>query len=314
MAAPPRRRFDRILVTGAGGFLGTHLCTALATNGYRGRVVAFDNFSIGSPKHLERLGSALNIVNGDIRKPADVEPVVAGSDLIFHLAAISDPRQCDKEPELANAVNVEGTRNIVRAARSKRLVFLSSAAVYGPNGSAPISEQHKLTIEGVYARTKAEGEKICLTAAAAGTLEVAVVRNFNTYGGGQSRNFLIPKLVTEGLSKHSIEIWNCQPVRDFTYVADTVGALIDLGHSDVTGEVYNLGSGKGHRVGEIAMTIGSLLRASVSCINRPVSGSPHLVASNAKLRKALGWEPRIQLPKGLKLTVDWYRKNGAFAS
>lgn len=303
------KEINGVLVTGAGGFLGNHLCRNLTSNGYKGRVIALDNFSSGTRSRLDTLdGRRIDIVSADIRNEDDLATFMRKVDVVVHLAAISDPRACDKNPDLARSINVDGTAAVVRAARGKKVLFMSSAAVYGtPEGEASLSERSPLLGQGVYSDTKLEGERLVTEAGEDGRVEPVIMRNFNTFGGGQADAFLIPKLVKQALFEGCIEMWNCQPVRDFTYVEDTVQAISSLIKSDDARGIFNLGSGIPTRVGELACYIGRLLGVPVSCLNKAVTGSKYLVASNDRIRGETGWEPEFDLQSGLARTIDWFR-------
>jgi dTDP-glucose 4,6-dehydratase len=300
----------RILVTGAAGFLGSHLCRALVEDGHA-RLVGLDTRR--SPL-LDRLGPRMTFLTGDVRSAALVEAALRDVDLVFHLAAIADPRACARGPELARAVNVGGTAAVVHAAAGRRLVFLSSATVYANSGSAvALAEDAPLGGTGVYAETKHAGEFLCREAAERGRLEAVIVRNFNTYGDGQADTYLVPDLVGQGLRERRVHVMSCRPVRDFTYVADAVAALVALGVSGVPGGVFNLGSGDGHSAGDIACEIARQLGVPSSCGHAPSSGNACLVAHNAKLQAAVGWRPAVTLPEGIARTIAW-QKGGARAA
>lgn len=293
-----------ILVTGAAGFLGGHLCRALVEGGHAGRVVGLD--ARRSPP-FDRIGPGMTFSTGDVRSAAVVEAALRDVDLIFHLAAIADPRACAQDAELARAVNVGGTAAVVRAAAGRRLVFLSSATVYAGGDVPALAEDAPLGGTGVYAETKLAGEQLCREAAERGRLEAVIVRNFNTYGAGQADTYLVPELVAQGLRCGRVQVMSCRSVRDFTYVDDAVAALVALGVAGVPGGVFNLGSGDGHSAGDVACEIARQLDVPSSCGHAPSSGSARLVACNAKLRAAVGWRPAVTLPEGIARTIAWHR-------
>jgi nucleoside-diphosphate-sugar epimerase len=294
-----------ILVTGAAGFLGSHLCRALAESGHAARVVGLD---ARRSCLFDRIGPRVTLAIGDVRSPAVVEAALRDVDLVFHLAAIADPRACAHDAELARAVNVGATAVVVRAAAGRRLVFLSSATVYAGGDLAALAEDAPLGGPGVYAETKLAGERLCREAAERGMLEAVIVRNFNTYGAGQTDAYLVPELVGRGLREQRVQVMSCRSVRDFTYVDDAVAALVALGVSGVPGGVFNLGSGEGQSVGDVACEIARQLDVPSSCRHAPSSGSARLVACNAKLRAAVGWRPAVTLSEGVARTIAWHRQ------
>lgn len=308
------RAVDTVLITGAGGFLGGHLTRYLLSNGYRGRVIAYDNFSTGNLAQLDALRQRrLDIVTGDLRTDPLLDTVVSKAQVIFHLAAVSDPRACEADPELARSVNVEGTREILAASKGRRMVLLSTAAVYGEAGDAPITERSPLRGKGVYAETKLESERLAKEAHQAGDLEAVIVRNFNSYGGGQADGFLVPTLVKKGLAGN-IEIWNCKPIRDFTFAEDTARAIAAIGLSEKAEGTFNLGTGIPTQVGALAVEVARLLDAPVSCLNKPVTGSACLLASAERVKRVVGWEPQVDLSEGIRRTIEWYQHSGPGAS
>jgi len=295
----------RVLVTGAGGFLGGHLCRQLALTSRTMEIVALD--ASAAPAPLLAGIAGLTRVAGDVRDAAAVARCLRGVDVVFHLAAIADPRACEADPVRAWSVNVDGTAAVARAAAGRRLVFLSSAAVYAADGVAPLAEDAPLDPVGVYAETKLAAERLCGPGA-------IIVRNFNTYGGGQGATFLVPQMMRRALADGAVTIASCTPVRDFTYVDDVARALIALGEDDVEPGVHNLGSGVGVGVGEAALAVGTVLGVPVECRHAPAGARPHLVACADKLRRCIGWRPEVDLAEGLARTAAWFRAADAEAA
>lgn len=295
----------RVLVTGAGGFLGGHLCRRLGATGPPVEIVALDTFVAPAPL-LAGIAGVTRVV-ADVRDAAAVACSLRGVDVVFHLAAVADPRACETDPAYAWSVNVDGTAVIARAAAGRRLVFLSSAAVYAADADAPLTEDAPVRPRGVYGETKLAAERLC----GAGAI---VVRNFNTYGGGQAPAFLVPQMMRQALADARVAIASCAPVRDFTYVDDVARALVALGEQDVEPGVYNLGSGVGVGVGEAALAVGALFGVPVECRHAPAGARAHLVACGDKLRRGVGWCPEVELEDGLARTAAWFRAADAEAA
>ncbi|MCI4371530.1 MAG: GDP-mannose 4,6-dehydratase [Thermoplasmata archaeon] len=235
---------------------------------------------------------------------------LAAADIVIHLAAIADPRACGENPERAWAVNVDGTRNVLEATPDgARFIFLSSAAVYGLPQYLPIDEGHPLIGADPYARTKKAAEGLC--AQHASRLHLTVVRNFNTYGPGQGPSFLIPQIVRQAIRDARIEVRSRVPVRDFTYVDDTLEALTRLTLLDGSSpSIINLGTGEGHSVGEIVDMVARDLGAlPTTCLEKPVMGSPRLIADTRRANALLDWRPSVGLEDGIRRTLAWYRRH-----
>ncbi len=273
-------------------------------HGFAGRLGILDT---AAPADTDLVQASVHVA-GDVRDTAAVARALTGVDLVFHLAGVADPRACEHDPVQARAVNVAGTAAVVAAARGRRLMLLSSAAVYAPS-TAPLLDEHAAVSDAnVYAATKLAAEALCLEATQAGRLGAIVVRNFNTYGAAQAPVFLVPQLIDRGVRQGRVEVASCRPIRDFTYIDDVVTALIALGMRAAPGEIFNLGTGRGTSVGDVALMLGRQLGVPVSCANTPVGGNPAVVADNAKLAGATGWEPCVSLEDGLARTVEWFRR------
>lgn len=249
-----------------------------------------------------------NIV-ASVTDPGAMRDILAHSDIVIHLAAIADPRACRERPDRAWEVNVDGTRNVLEATPDgARFVFLSSAAVYGSPEYLPIDEKHPLGGSDPYAMTKKAAEGHCTDHAS--RLHLTVVRNFNTYGPGQGGSFLIPQIVRQAIRDARIEVWSRAPVRDFTYIDDTVEAIARLTMLDGSAPFsMNLGTGEGHSVGEIVDLIArGFGEVPTMCLDKPVTGSPILIADNGRARALLDWRSSIDLDEGIRRTLSWYRQ------
>lgn len=292
-------------MTGGHGFLGSHLARALLEQGHDVTILdVTDRPAVPIPDGNERH----HTVRGSILDKAIVRETLRGASLVYHLAAVADPRACSANPDLAYAVNVLGTQNVLEATpNGATFVFLSSAAVYGPPAYLPIDETHPLLGSDPYATSKRKGEELCRLHA--GRLQMAVVRNFNTYGPGQTASYLIPKLIAQALRDHRIEVWSRKPIRDFNYVDDAVDALVRIGSlNSEPFHLMNLGTGLGRSVGDVVALVAEAVgETHVVDLQKEVSGSPVLIAETARARALLEWQPEIALVEGIRRTISWSR-------
>ena len=304
----------RVLVTGAAGFLGSHLVARLTGEG--ASVVGIDNFSFARPD-LDRTAGGFTPVAADLRRVDELKAVIdaAPPDVVFHLAAVANPRQCKQDFPLAYDVNVGGTQNLLRTLpASARVVFMSSAAVYGEPVQLPIEEGHPRNGGDPYSVTKIIGEDLCALYNRHYGRRIAIVRNFNSFGVGQVGDYIVPQLIRQGLTEHKIEIWDSRTIRDFLYVDNAIDALVSIAAHDDNGPV-NIGSGRGTSIGELAQTIAERFGAGLEVVDlkKKVLGSPALVSSNGRLR-ALGWEERVPFADGIDRTIRWTRDQIARAA
>jgi nucleoside-diphosphate-sugar epimerase len=299
-----------VLVSGSAGFLGSRLCQRLLALG--NDVVGIDNFSFSKARNgsLENGSNRITFRETDITRTEQVESVFKdfNFDYVFHLAAVADPRTCKANFDLAFNVNVVGTKNMLLSSKNCRsFIFMSSAAVYGEPLKLPMDECHPLNGSDPYAYTKKMGEILCLNFSQNYNRNVAIARNFNTFGIGQTGDYIIPTLIRQAITKKAIEIWNSSPIRDMTYVDDTIDAIIALASTGKS-EIYNLGSGRGIQIGQLANTISHSIGEDirVSDLQKPVLGSPMLVADNTKLR-SLGWQESVGFEEGIRRTIEWFK-------
>ena len=314
-----------VLVTGAGGFIGSHLVERLVMGGAGVRAFVRYN-SRGDSGHLRSLsphleqmgkigGGSLEIVAGDLRDPEALLEAMRGCEIVFHLGAlISIPYSYFHPTEVAET-NFMGTLNALNAARQlgvKRLVHTSTSEVYGTALRVPIDEGHPLQGQSPYSASKIGADKLAESYFRSFDLPVVTVRPFNTYGPRQSARAVIPAVITQALVQDTLHLGNLDTVRDFTFVEDTVTGFFRAAEApDVEGGTYNLGTGENIRIGDLVEKIIQKVNRSVkleideSRLRPEKSEVFNLISDNSLAREVLGWTPRISLDEGLDRTIDW---------
>lgn len=306
-----------ILVTGAGGFIGSHLTERLVELGVA-RTRAFVHYnSMGTWAWLDHspLKEEIEVFAGDITDRDSVRRAVQGVDVIFHLAALIGIPYSYHAPLSYIRTNIEGTLNVLQAALEANVecvVHTSTSEVYGTAQYVPIDEQHPLQGQSPYSATKIGADKLAEAFYCSFGLPVVTLRPFNTYGPRQSARAVIPTIIIQCMAGGSVRLGNLSPTRDFTYVADTVEGFICAAQSQgVEGKVINIGSGQEICIGDLAHKIASLMDkvVEIECENerkRPEGSEvERLCAANSLARKLLGWEPRCTFDEGLRLTIEW---------
>lgn len=308
-----------VLVTGAGGFIGSHLVEMLVNAGAQVRAFVRYN-SRGDPGLLALLppqvSEQVEIISGDL---CDLPAVLAASqdmDIIFHLGAlISIPYSYVHPAEVVQS-NVLGTLNVLLAARQnsiKRLVHTSTSEVYGTARHVPMDESHPLQGQSPYSASKIGADKLAESFYCAYELPVVTVRPFNTYGPRQSTRAVIPTIVTQTLTQDVIYIGNLEAARDLTYVSDTARGFLRAGEiPGVEGQVFNLGTGQEIQIGTLAQVIIELVGRPVKIQIDPTRLRPEksevqrLLSNNQHARARLGWSPQVTLREGLQQTIEWF--------
>ncbi|MGC8960709.1 MAG: SDR family NAD(P)-dependent oxidoreductase [Chloroflexia bacterium] len=307
-----------VLVTGAGGFIGSHLTERLAREG--ARVRAFVRYTsrhdIGLLAFLPQdLLRDIEVIYGDLRDGEAVRAAMKGVEVAFHLGALISIPYSYLHPREVVETNVLGTLNILLAARdlgTARVVHTSTSEVYGTAQYVPIDERHPLQGQSPYSASKIGADRLAESFYRSFSLPVVILRPFNTYGPRQSARAVIPTIITQVLAGREVCLGALEPRRDFTYVSDTVEGFLRIAAvPGVEGEEINLGAGESISIGDLAHKIMLLLGRELPIVCekerlRPsLSEVMHLQADNAKARKLLGWEARVSLEEGLRRTIDW---------
>ena len=310
-----------MLVTGADGFIGSHLVEALLARGHRVRALAQYN-SFNNWGHLEGLRHPdLEVVTGDVRDPDFCRHISRGADTIFHLAALIAIPYSYIAPDSYVDTNIKGTLNICQAARDegvRRLLVTSTSEVYGTALYVPIDEEHPRQPQSPYSATKIGADAIALSFHNAFSLPVSIVRPFNTYGPRQSARAFIPTVITQIASgMREIKVGDLRPSRDFNYVADTVEGFIAIaGCDEAIGREINIATGKDVSMKETLEIIAEIMDADVNFTVDPERMRPEksevmrLQGDATLLRSLTGWAPRHTLRQGLEKTVRWFAAPG----
>jgi len=309
-------------VTGAEGFIGSHLTealvkkgavvTAMVKNNFQQHLGWIEEFEPGVRKRLKICFSDLNDYNA-------VEDAVGDNDIIFHLGAEISVPYSYVNPRTFVHTNIMGTLNVLMASKEhgvKKIIHMSTSEVYGTPDTVPIREDHQLKGQSPYSATKIGAEKLAESFFASYDLPVVVVRAFNTYGPRQSARAIIPTLITQALFRDEIFMGNDKPTRDFNFVSDTVNGLIKIAENDkLAGQVINLGSGNEISMGGLLSKILRLTRSKAAVKKdrkrlRPgKSEVMRLLADGSKMKRLTGWKPETSLDEGLKKTVAWINNN-----
>lgn len=314
---------SKLLVTGADGFIGSHLTEELVRRGCQVRAFVYYN-SFNSWGWLDQsppeIRDQIEVFAGDIRDPHGVAAAMEGCDVVFHLAALIAIPFSYHSPDAYVDTNVKGTLNVVQAARTHgvKVIHTSTSEVYGTARFVPITEEHPLQGQSPYSATKIGADQIALSFYRSFDTPITVLRPFNTYGPRQSARAVIPTIITQiANGAKSIKLGSIQPTRDFNYVHDTVRGFIAAAESDkAVGEVINVGSNYEISIGQTAQLIADVMEAEIKIETDDVRLRPEkseverLWADNARARDLLAWSPHYAgqagFKRGLKETVDWF--------
>ena len=308
----------RVLVTGAGGFIGSQLTESLVREG--ARVRAFVRYNSRNDAGLlqllpEEMARQVEVVAGDLRDANAVYQAVQGSDTVFHLGAIVSIPYSYEHPVETAETNFMGTRNVLTACRTHevgRLVHTSSSEVYGTAQFTPMDEQHPLQGQSPYSASKSGADKLVESFVRSYDLPAVTVRPFNTYGPRQSARAVIPAIITQALTSDCIRLGNLNARRDFTFVLDTVDGFMRAGEAEnILGLELNLGTGENVGVGELAGLVMRLTGRQIEVVTTPERLRPaksevnDLMSDNSLARRQLDWQPAFSLEAGLRETIAW---------
>ncbi len=312
----------RVFVTGAGGFIGSHLCEALVKQG--ANVTAMTHYNSRSDwSNLEFVDEetkkSLTVVKGNVEDSSFIDSKTKGHDIIFHLAALIGIPYSYEAPLSYVRTNIVGTVNILEAARkndTELVVNTSTSETYGSALYTPIDELHPLQGQSPYSASKISADKLAESYYNSFKTPVLTIRPFNTFGPRQSSRAVIPTIISQLLSQGELYLGDLSPIRDFTYVSDTVNGFICAAkHHKHIGEVINLGYGEASSIGETAKTIMKILglekeiHSENSRIRPENSEVLHLVSDNSKAKELIGWEPEINFSDGLEKTIKFVSEN-----
>jgi len=314
----------KILVTGADGFIGSHLVEGLLDKGCQVRAFVFYN-SFNSWGWLDTLPKdildKLDVFAGDIRDPNGVRNAMQGAEMVFHLAALIGIPFSYYSPDSYIDTNIKGTLNVLQAARDTRCekaLITSTSEVYGTAQYVPIDENHPFQGQSPYSATKIGADRIAESFYRSFKTPVTIVRPFNTYGPRQSARAVIPTIITQLLSgTEEIKLGSLHPTRDFNYVKDTVNGFIAIAESDKTiGEEINISSQQEISIGQLAREIIDQINPRATIISEDTRIRPEkseverLLGSNEKICRLTEWQPEYTLKQGIQKTIDWFRDEG----
>lgn len=312
----------KVLITGAGGFIGSHLTEELLNNGCKIRVFLRYKSS-GSIGNLEELPKEalekIEIVRGDLKNYDSVRRAVKEMDIIFHLGALISIPYSYTDPRDYVDTNVTGTLNILKASQDygiKRVILTSTSEVYGTAKYTPIDENHPLQAQSPYSASKISADKIAESFYDSFNLPITIIRPFNTYGPRQSKRAIIPTIIYQAVSNNKIKLGSLEPKRDLTFVKDTIQGFVKAAESEKSiGETINICSGKAISMRELVEKTGELIGRKIEVETdekkiRPKNSEVMLLlGKNQKAKELLGWSQKHTLELGLKQTIEYIKNN-----
>lgn len=311
---------QKVLVTGAGGFVGSHLVERLMSLGAETKALVRYN-SAGTHGWLDSIPvkDHVEIFAGDVRDEDGLQELFRGVDMVFNLAALISIPYSYENPRAYVRTNVEGALNVFQAAREadvSLVVQTSTSEVYGSALYTPMDEKHPLQAQSPYAATKIAADKLAESYYRCFDLPVAIIRPFNTYGPRQSARAIIPAIISQAITGSHVKLGNLTPERDFNFVTDTVDGYIRIAECpEAKGKVINIGGGSPVSIGTLASTILELMGRDIPIVQdeqrlRPKDSEVDRLCSDSTLaRNLLGWAPQHTMKSGLALAADWIRDN-----
>ncbi|MFQ6032758.1 MAG: GDP-mannose 4,6-dehydratase [Candidatus Zixiibacteriota bacterium] len=312
----------KVLVTGAGGFVGSHLVEALVK--YGAKVKAFVHYNSRNDWGMleevnKNILKEVDVTASDLRDADAVRKAVKGEEVVFHLGALIGVPYSYVNPRDVVDTNVSGTLNILSAARDfkvKKIIHTSTSEVYGTAQYVPMDENHPVNPQSPYAASKLSADLLALSFHRSYDLPVGVIRPFNIYGPRQSARAVIPSIITQALLKKKVNLGSISPTRDLTYVGDSASGFIAFAECEKTvGEVVNLGSNR-------EVSISQLIEIVSTCLNKKIkvnkeekrvrpekSEVERLLSDSSKAKALFGWNPKIDIEEGIRKTVGWMEKN-----
>jgi dTDP-glucose 4,6-dehydratase len=313
----------KVLVTGAGGFIGSHLVERLVEEGHRVR--AFIRYNGRDDRgHLDALPAEvqaeIEVHRGDLKDPAAVRAAVEGQEWVFHLGALIAIPYSYQNPYDVAQTNINGTAHVLEACRAsaalQRVVLTSTSEVYGTARRVPIDEEHPLQAQSPYSASKIAADALGTSYHCAFGLPVSILRPFNTFGPRQSARAIIPAIISQALARPVVKLGRLDPRRDLTYVKDTASGFVSIAACDAAlGRAVNIGRGEDISIGELVETIASRLGRAILVesegqrIRPAASEVERLLAGTALAKRLWGWQPRYSLEQGLDETIAWVERN-----
>ena len=313
---------SKLLITGATGFIGSHLAELCVEEGFD--VVAFDRYNSNNNwgwLEESKYKNDLETILGDVRDYDSVSKAMVGCSSVFHLAALIGIPYSYVSPLAYIRTNVEGTYNVLEAAKHvnlEQVLIISTSETYGTAQYTPIDENHPLVGQSPYAASKIAADQLALSYYRSFVLPVKIIRPFNTYGPRQSARAVIPTIIAQGLNgSKELKLGNLEPTRDLTFVKDTCSAFLEVYRSNgLLGEVTNIGMNSEVSIGDLAKQIMGLLDVDLPIISDQERVRPgrsevkRLLCNNGKLLNNSSWEPEYTLEAGLLETISWFQENG----